>query len=60
MRRRPDRYMIMAAFFSRSEASADFITGLASALPSLSSRGEAVDIDFPAVAMAVLGQVCWR
>ena len=52
--------MIMAAFFSRSEASADFITGLASALPSLSSRGEAVDIDFPAVAMAVLGQVCWR
>ena len=49
--------MIVAALFTKAEASADFIAGLAAALPSLAAGGESVRINFPAVAMAVLGQV---
>ncbi len=51
------RYLIVAALFSRAETSADYVSGLAAALPSLSAGGELISIDFPAVAMAVLGQV---
>jgi hypothetical protein len=49
--------MIVAALFTKADSSADFIAGLAAALPSLAAGGEPVRIDFPAVAMAVLGQV---
>ena len=51
------RYLIVAALFSRAERSVDFVAGLAAALPSLKAGGEALSVDFPAVAMAVLGQV---